>query len=35
MRERVRIFGGGFDAGEQPDGGFHVRATIPLAQDST
>jgi signal transduction histidine kinase len=35
MRERVRIFGGGFDAGEQPDGGFHVRATIPLDQDST
>jgi signal transduction histidine kinase len=33
MRERVRIFGGSFEAGQQGDGGFRVRATIPLDQE--
>jgi signal transduction histidine kinase len=29
MRERVRLFGGSFDA-ERTDGEFHVRARLPL-----
>lgn len=33
MRERVRIFGGSFDAGAQSDGGFRVQATLPLDQE--
>jgi signal transduction histidine kinase len=32
MRERLAAYGGGFEAGPGPDGGFTVRASIPLAQ---
>jgi signal transduction histidine kinase len=35
MRERVRIFGGSLEVGEQPDGSFRVRATLPLDQATT
>ncbi len=31
MRERVAIYGGRFQAGPQPEGGFLVRAEFPLA----
>ncbi len=31
MQERVAMFGGSFEAGEGPDGGFAVRARLPLA----
>ena len=31
MRERVALFGGDFFAGPVPDGGFAVRATLPIA----
>lgn len=30
MRERTALFGGAVDAGPTPDGGFAVRATLPL-----
>lgn len=30
MRERAAALGGGLDAGRRPDGGFRVRATLPL-----
>jgi signal transduction histidine kinase len=30
MRERARLYGGTFDAGPRPDGGFRVSATLPL-----
>jgi signal transduction histidine kinase len=30
MRERVVLFGGAFDAGASPDGGFHVHADLPI-----
>jgi signal transduction histidine kinase len=30
MRERVGLYGGTFDAGPQPGGGFRVDATIPV-----
>jgi signal transduction histidine kinase len=30
MRERVAMFGGELDAAAQPDGGFAVRARLPL-----
>jgi signal transduction histidine kinase len=33
MRERVRIFGGSFNAGPQDDGSFRVHALIPLPED--
>jgi signal transduction histidine kinase len=32
MRERVRLYGGTLDAGPGPDGGFVVRATLPLEE---
>jgi signal transduction histidine kinase len=32
MRERVEMFGGEFEAGSLPDGGFRVGARIPLEQ---
>ncbi len=32
MRERVRVYGGELTAQPRPDGGFLVRARIPLAQ---
>ncbi|HET8777819.1 MAG TPA: sensor histidine kinase [Candidatus Limnocylindria bacterium] len=31
MRERVRLYGGTFEAGPTPDGGFRVMATLPCA----
>jgi signal transduction histidine kinase len=30
MRERVSMFGGTFEAGPRPDGGFRVRAVLPM-----
>jgi signal transduction histidine kinase len=33
MRERVQLYGGTFDAGPSPDGGFVVRAALPVAAD--
>jgi signal transduction histidine kinase len=35
MRERVSLYHGEFDAGPQPDGGFRVRARLPLNEGST
>ena len=35
MRERVRIFGGRFEAGEQAGGGFRVQAQLPLEDART
>ena len=32
MRERVELFGGTFDAGPRPEGGFAVRALIPCGR---
>ena len=34
MRERVRIFGGEVDARPAPDGGFVVRARLPIEEDA-
>ncbi|WP_170298490.1 sensor histidine kinase [Agromyces allii] len=34
MRERVRMLGGRIESGETVDGGFEVRATLPLAADA-
>jgi len=30
MRERVALYGGRFDAGRSPSGGFRVRALLPI-----
>jgi len=30
MRERVSVYGGDLDAGPQPEGGFRLRATLPV-----
>jgi hypothetical protein len=30
MRERASVFGGELDAGPRPEGGFAVRARLPL-----
>lgn len=35
MRERVAAIGGRLDAGPEPDGGFRVRAVLPLARQGT
>jgi signal transduction histidine kinase len=35
MRERVAAIGGRLDAGPDADGGFHVRAVLPLAGGAT
>jgi hypothetical protein len=35
MRERVAMYGGRLDAGDGPDGGFVVRAVLPLDPDAT
>jgi signal transduction histidine kinase len=35
MRERVAAIGGKLDAGPEPDGGFRVRAILPLARPAT
>src|SRR5690606_41747336 len=32
MRERVAVYGGRFDAGPKPGGGFRVRATLPYGE---
>lgn len=32
MRERAELFGGSLDAGPLPEGGFRVRATLPISQ---
>jgi signal transduction histidine kinase len=32
MRERARLYGGTFEAGPQLDGGYRVRATLPLEE---
>jgi signal transduction histidine kinase len=34
MRERVRMFGGSFDAGRGPGGGWIMTAVLPVAADS-
>ncbi|MDF5758492.1 sensor histidine kinase [Spongiactinospora sp. TRM90649] len=34
MRERVRLFGGTLTAGAGPDGGFEVRARLPIRRDA-
>ena len=35
MRERVRMFGGSFDAGPQPGGGWLITAILPIAADAS
>jgi signal transduction histidine kinase len=35
MRERVQLYGGQFEAGSMPDGGFRVEATFPLSVGSS
>ena len=35
MRERVGLFGGEFEAGPRPDGGFRVHARFPLREGTT
>jgi signal transduction histidine kinase len=31
MRERVSVYGGDLEAGPQPEGGFRLRAILPVA----
>jgi hypothetical protein len=35
MRERVEIYGGAFSAGPRTDGGYGVRAVLPIVRSDT
>ena len=35
MRQRVAVYGGALEAGPQPEGGFAVRAWLPVAETGT
>jgi hypothetical protein len=30
MRERISVYGGNLDAGPRPEGGYRLRATLPV-----
>ncbi|MEU7983795.1 histidine kinase [Streptosporangium canum] len=34
MRERAALFGGAFEAGPRPEGGFRVHASLPISQEA-